>query len=593
MSRFSWPLSHGLSDTASFAPIMADPFFVNMAAPDSLPLQAFRDNGHPNFTHLNILVLSAVLEVVCVSLPGYIIARQGMFDAEAQKFLANLNVMLFTPCLSMYYMSLIITRHADCVQVFTKIASQLTPDKLPELAIIPVIFFIQTLVSYLVSTGISKLFRFKKRPQYFVTAMAVFGNSNSLPISLVISLAKTIPSLRWDKIPGDNDEEVAARGILYLMIFQQLGQLLRWSWGYHYLLAKPEKFTIAEGGTAIDRLEYGDDHSSAERTPLLIADDADSPSDGSEASQVDHARWPGSGTLTPKNGQIYPSPSSATLDELHSRIHPQKKTQRVPVVHIEPPEGTENDDSDETSVEESADTRSSPMRVWRKAVDAISKFWCSIGHAISERSRKVFYALPPSVQTFFTATGSILARFLRGLWEFMNPPLWAMLAAIIIASVPKLQHYFFTKGTFINTSITRAVDQSGGVAVPLILVVLGANLARNTLPPEQRKSINDDDPKLERKLLIACLVSRMLLPTIIMTPILAMFAKYVPVSILDDPVFVVVAFLLTGAPSALQLAQICQLNNVYVPAMTKLLFQSYVVWYVLNTLLSESTANIP
>ena len=41
------------------------------------------------------------MEVVCVSLPGYIIARQGMFDADKQKFVANLNVALFTPCLSM------------------------------------------------------------------------------------------------------------------------------------------------------------------------------------------------------------------------------------------------------------------------------------------------------------------------------------------------------------------------------------------------------------------------------------------------------------------------------------------------------------
>ena len=55
---------------------------------------------HPNFGHLTLLVFEAVLEVVCVSLPGYIVARQGIFDAESQKFLANLNVMLFTPCLS-------------------------------------------------------------------------------------------------------------------------------------------------------------------------------------------------------------------------------------------------------------------------------------------------------------------------------------------------------------------------------------------------------------------------------------------------------------------------------------------------------------
>lgn len=58
-------------------------------------------SSHPSFFHLVLLVFEAVLEVVCVSLPGYIVAKQGMFDAEAQKLVANLNVMLFTPCLSM------------------------------------------------------------------------------------------------------------------------------------------------------------------------------------------------------------------------------------------------------------------------------------------------------------------------------------------------------------------------------------------------------------------------------------------------------------------------------------------------------------
>lgn len=55
--------------------------------------------SHPSFAHLVLLVFEAVLEVVCVSLPGYIAARQGMFDADAQKLVANLNVALFTPCL--------------------------------------------------------------------------------------------------------------------------------------------------------------------------------------------------------------------------------------------------------------------------------------------------------------------------------------------------------------------------------------------------------------------------------------------------------------------------------------------------------------
>lgn len=57
--------------------------------------------------------------------------------------------------------------------VFTKLASQLTASKLGELAIIPVIFLAQTLVSYLCSIGVSRLFAFKRRPRNFVVAMAV------------------------------------------------------------------------------------------------------------------------------------------------------------------------------------------------------------------------------------------------------------------------------------------------------------------------------------------------------------------------------------------------------------------------------------
>ena len=142
--------------------------------------------------------------------------------------------------------------------VFTKLASQLTAETLVDLAVIPVIFIMQTLVSYLVSIGVSKAFGLAKRPANFVTAMGVFGNSNSLPISLVISLSQTLKGLHWDQIPGDNDDEVSARGILYLLIFQQLGQLVRWSWGYHVLLAPPEKEPTTQEQEAIEEGRYRD-----------------------------------------------------------------------------------------------------------------------------------------------------------------------------------------------------------------------------------------------------------------------------------------------------------------------------------------------
>ena len=188
-------------------------------------------------------------------------------------------------------------------------------------------------------------------------------------------------------------------------------------------------------------------------------------------------------------------------------------------------------------------------------------------------------ALPWPLKKILAMLYAGLRKFSHAIWESLNPPLLAMGAALVVASIPSLQHLFFSHGTFVNNSITNAIRQSGGVAVPLILVVLGANLARSSQWQDVDQNPSDDS-KIEAKLIVASLLCRMVLPTILMAPVLAIAAKYIPISILDDPIFVIVCFLLAGAPSALQLAQICQINEVYMGAMTRILFHSYVVWYV-------------
>lgn len=386
--------------------------------------------------------------------------------------------------------------------------------------------------------------------------------------------------LHWDKIPGDNDDEVAARGILYLLIFQQLGQMLRWSWGYHVLLAPAEKYDN-EDDEAIEEGRYRDEpelipgldgndeddeylnrigiasstqsFESGGRTPITNAQYAGSLAN--EDEQVEPGKPPGLLPI-PANGNLYPSDRSNGNGHITS--FPSIRT---------PPLAEERDiPAGIRGVIPRARLHTKRGLVW-------------VGHKIARVFQRAYHALPISLQHFLTQIYTLLSRFVKGTWAFMNPPLWAMLFGVIVASVPKLQHLFFAEGSFIANSATRAIAQTGGVAVPLILVVLGANLARNTLP----KSAIDKDSEenqIGTKLLIASLVSRMLLPTLIMAPMLALAAKYVPISILDDPIFVIVCFLLTGAPSALQLAQICQLNSVYEGVMSKLLFQSYVIWYV-------------
>ncbi|KJZ74830.1 hypothetical protein HIM_05739 [Hirsutella minnesotensis 3608] len=528
-------------------------------------LRVFQDPGqaHPSLPHLCLLVFEAVLEVVCVSLPGYIIARLGHFDADKQKFLANLNVMLFTPCL-----------------IFTKLASQLNADKLSDLAIIPAIFIVQTLVSWVVSTLVAKAFRFNRRASNFVTAMGVFGNSNSLPISLVLSLSQTIKGLHWDRIPGDNDDEVAARGILYLLIFQQLGQLVRWSWGYHVLLAPKDKYpeyrqSIAEEGQS----RYQDEHNEDEAQGLTDGLDGETEDDD---TSVDSRTYVPDGQ-TPVIGPSRNASADASDDDEYS---PKKSGQGRNASQIfQPPFNGNRPDGfvfprvGGNSAGTSDGQASGPLSRFRQA---LRRKACSVGTGFTGYLRRTEQRLPQPLRkalSFLTKVGRKMKAFI---WEFMNPPLWAMLIAVTVASIPALQRLFFEEGSFVNNSVTNAVKSSGGVAVPLILVVLGANLARNTMARD-----DDHDPEEEEvgtKLLIASLLSRMVLPTCIMAPILALTAKYLSVSILDDPIFIIVCFLLTGAPSALQLAQICQINAVYEKTMGRVLFQSYVIWILPSTL---------
>lgn len=360
-----------------------------------------------------------------------------------------------------------------------------------------------------------------------------------------------------------------------------MGQLLRWSWGYHVLLAPKDKYAPDEEETAESRIERGgwrysdnpEDEESNHSEEILIGvgldgDAVTSSSSGSTAQSVHDESPFESGGQTPVTSRQHSYSKLPCVSEVDNAKSPNA-VNGFPVIsngHL-------------TSFADVAGTQpETPKSFLGRCRKSVVSLFSQIGRFLQSTFGRLFSILPMPVQKLTRAINTKLGRFLYGLWGFMNPPLWAMLVAVIVASVPPLQHIFFDEGTFVSNSITRAVEQSGNVAVPLILVVLGANLARNTLPKE---SIEDtEDPKEERKLIIASLTSRLLFPTLIMAPLLAFTAKYVSVSILNDPIFVVVCFLLMGAPSALQLAQICQINNVFMGAMSSVLFQSYVVWYV-------------
>jgi len=407
----------------------------------------------------------------------------------------------------------------------------------------------------------------------------------------VLSLAHTISGLHWDQIPGDNDQEVAARGILYLLIFQQLGQLLRWSWGYHVLLARqndaePGVHPNGSAGRSY-RDNEGDSDSDSEVEDLLQVrvDPFMSPRFENSFVGLHQQMQANEQDSLPPCGHNCNRHRNYTTGTADSTFESGPSGDQTPVSRY--PSSASLSTCPGTDITQpSPIIGETPLKGNRRKRDITSFPTIAASANADLQPRWAAPAPQPWYSRTLTAIKSFGVRFALGLWGFMNPPLWAMLAAIIVASIPKLQALFFTKGTFINASVTRAVSQSGNVAVPLILVVLGANLANSTSGKQKNSRID----KRETKILIASLVSRMLLPFFFIAPVLAIAAKYLNISILDDPIFLIVCFLLTGAPSALQLAQICQINNVFEDVITRVLFWSYVVVILPSTLVLVITA---
>lgn len=431
------------------------------------------NNDDLSFLDISFLTFEAVLEVVIICFAGFVVAKTGLLNANGQKVLSQLNVDLFTPCL-----------------VFAKLAPALSFLKMADIFVIPVFYAVSTAIAYGCSQAVASFMRLNEPESDFVTAMAVFGNSNSLPVSLTMSLAYTLPDLLWEDIDNDSSDKVASRGILYLLIFQQLGQILRWSWGFNKLLRKRSHAELHSYEYSL-HTQYDDEATS------LLEDSAASP------------------YTSPHDVALPPPTDIATLPN-----------------------------SSSSSLEGDA---------YKPFVMTPASGWNRFVHL-------------PVVQ---------------GVLRFMNPPLYAMAISVVVASVPAIQNLFFNTATtggasFVHNTITRSITQLGSVSIPLILIVLGSNLYPSR-----------DMPKRSRhyaRIVIGSLLLRMILPSFILLPAIALTVKFVKLSILDDPIFLIVSFVLTISPPAIQLSQITQINNIYQQEMAGVLFWGYVVMTLPTTI---------
>ncbi|CDO54416.1 hypothetical protein DV495_002934 [Geotrichum candidum] len=456
-----------------------------------------------SYLDLVSITFQATLQTVVVCFFGYLSAVSGLLPPNAQRYISQLNVQVFTPCL-----------------IFSKLASSLSLKALIDISVIPVFFAFSTLVTFSSSKLVCRIFNFNRRESNFVTAMGCFGNSNSLPVSITVALAYTLPNLEWDDLPNDNKDDIASRGILYLLIFQQLGQVLRWSWGYNTLLAKPTEAELIEESQGGNMSCNGGDANI--ESQIIIK--------GKSVA-----------TLCPSST----TPLLANASTL--KLYNQEDG------HLDCP----------PTVSLSNSTSSSSLSTCLEITTPHS----SGTPTNSNEAYQIDNASTGSAGSK-GVVGSIVAAFHWWI-SVMNPPLWAMLVSIMVGATPAVKHEFFYADGFLQHTVTEAIRQLGGIAIPLILVVLGSNLAPDdsSAPPSKNYS----------KLIIGSLLSRIFFPSMIILPMISLCVKFVKVSIFDDPIFLLVAFVLTIAPPAIQLSQICQLNKIFEKEMAGVLFWGYVV----------------
>ncbi|KAL4246679.1 Protein M3 [Abortiporus biennis] len=504
-------------------------------------------------------VFESILEVFLLCVAGYYLARKGILDRPTQKQLNRLNVSLFTPAL-----------------LFSKVAFFLSPAKLRELWIIPIVFVVTTVVSMAVAFILSWLFRLKRSQRSFAVAAAMFMNSNSLPIALMQSLVVTVPGLKWTE--DDNKNAMVGRALTYLVLYSTLGMVVRWSYGVRLLSqADPEPELEAE-------IHHGHD-------PLIGPGETTFPPSATE-NRIHHHDYPSSelgsesdyptiqvedtdrSTADPKF--FYSFPNSPSRSDRGS-------PQGVSVVSVDPSEEGDQDD----------DTLDIPVH--RHHTEPTSSRWQSRRRRMSRK----------------------IARFWHTFSKFMTVPLWAALASLVVACIRPLQHALESH----VQPVKSVLNSAGNVSIPLTLVVLGAYFysppdpeaerSRMALPEtneRRRRSVSTTLSQLslvdnvrdmfklrrrsssslvkkdvqrpgETKTVVIAILSRMIITPLLLLPFLALSTRFDLQEVFDDPVFVVSNVLLISSPPALTLAQITQAasGDAFERLISRTIFWSYCV----------------
>ncbi|TPX62014.1 hypothetical protein SpCBS45565_g07096 [Spizellomyces sp. 'palustris'] len=407
---------------------------------------------------LAVAALQSLGAVAFVVAAGWVYALYGYFPLSMQRDLARLVVQLLAPCL-----------------LLVSIAHTVSLESFHLWWPIPVLFCALTLVSFIFSVVLSFLFRIPRSRSHFIASASMMSNTNSLPVALMHSLARD-PGSRAVLNPNAGEaDEVARRGIAFVLFFSLFSNILRWTICYHLLA----KFPGDE-----ERVGVHEHERDAQATGLIAKQEEVFPGDAVIA-EIPDADPQVHATRLRRRSQIFSISTDVDSFAATGFPHTGSPTERTPLILPIPVPGPQ-------LIESSSPTESLPD-------------------------------IPPPSR--LRALGSRL-------YDLMNAPLYAALLALVIGLIPPVKSLFFgadhdSTGP-LEELVTNPLYSLGEASVPIIILTLGGQLG-------SMGKVEHVDTEAEAKdVALVILVRMVLTPAVGLLMVLGM-KQFVP--LVQDPTF--------------------------------------------------------
>ncbi|KAI0245674.1 auxin efflux carrier [Lactifluus subvellereus] len=489
-------------------------------------------------------VSASIIQVILVSIAGYVLTRQGLLNKSTQKQLNVININFFTPCL-----------------LFSKVAFSLSLDKLKELWILPIFFMLLSCVSLAVAWLLAYVFRLSRPQRNFAMAASMIMNSNSLPVALLQSLALTMPGLEW----GENDtiDTILERALTYILLCGTMGQFLRWSYGVH-LLSK---------AVPPDEIEHNTGLSSG----------VGSPSGGTEnLEELGHGDVCRASSASQGHDQVTDCQITTGRDELGQLDHTQCNINCRDSALISP-------------------WASRTHQSFDPEAGFISNPEILVGSGVPI---PVWSLPPPTSMQCVVHAGGMVWRKTNG---FMTPPLWASFLSIVVALTQPLQHVIKGYLGPVRSAVTQAGDCSIPITLVVLgayfhmptdkseptpsgtsgwqRASLVSGLRRFFCIGGRKREIGPLQPHVlrpvnrgEGRTILVTILARMFVIPVLLAPLLVLGVLRGSLDVLKDPVFNLSLVLLLASPPAVTLAQIAQdTSNAFERLISRTTFWSYCI----------------